>query len=75
MLINPPEGFDSLPHDLLIAKQKAYGLDHDSLRLMRSYLSNQYQRIKLNSVFSLWMQSIIVVPQVPCLGLSTLASF
>ena len=34
-----------------------------SLRLMRSYLSNRHQRIKLDSVFSSWIQTIIGVPQ------------
>ena len=55
-------------HDLITAKLHAYGLDRDSLRLLRSYLSNWYQRIKLNSVFSLWMQTIIGVSQVSILG-------
>ena len=44
-------------------KQCAYGLDHDSLRLIRSYLSSQHQRIKLDSLFSSWIQTIIGVPQ------------
>ena len=42
---------DCLPHDLIIAKLHTYGLDHESLRLIRSYLSNRPQRIKLDSVF------------------------
>ena len=46
------KAFDCLPHDLTIAKQHAYGLDLDSVRLIRSYLSNRHQRIKLESVFS-----------------------
>ena len=46
-----------------IAQLHAYGIDHDSLRLIRSY-----QRIKLNSDFSSWMQTIIVVPQGSILG-------
>ena len=62
------KAFDCLPHDLIIAKLHAYGLDHDSLRLIRSYLSNRHQRIKLDSVFSSWMQTIIGVPQGSILG-------
>ena len=27
------KAFDYLPHDLILAKLHAYGLDHDSLRL------------------------------------------
>ena len=44
-------------------KLYAYGLDHDSLRLIRSYLSSQHQRMKLDSLFSSWIQTIIGVPQ------------
>ena len=62
------KAFDCLPHNLIIAKLHAYGLDHDSLRLIRSYLSNRHQRIKLDSVFSSWMQTIIGVPQGSILG-------
>ena len=62
------KAFDCLSHNLLIAKLHAYGLDHDSLKLIRSYLSNRHQRIKLNSVFSPWLQTIIGVPQGSTLG-------
>ena len=34
------KAFDCLPHNLIIAKLHVYGLGHDSLRLIRSYLSN-----------------------------------
>ena len=47
------KAFHRLPHDLIIVKLHAYGVDHDSLRrLIRSFLSNQNQRIKLDSVLS-----------------------
>ena len=62
------KAFDCLPHDLTIAKQHAYGLDLDSVRLIRSYLSNRHQRIKLESVFISCMQTITGVPQGPILG-------
>ena len=62
------KAFDCLPHDLIIAKLHAYTLDHDSLRLIRSYLSNRHQRTELASVFSSWMQTIIGVPQGSVLG-------
>ena len=55
--------FDCLHHDLIIATLHDYGLHHDSLRLTRTYLSNQQQRIKLYLVFNSWMQTIIEVPQ------------
>ena len=57
------KAFDCLPHDLIIAKLHAYGLDHDTPRLIKSYLSNRHQRIKLDSVFTSCIQTIIGVPQ------------
>ena len=59
---------DSQPHDFIIIKLHPYGLDHDSLRLIRKYLSNRHQRIKLDSSFSSWVQTIIRVPQNSILG-------
>ena len=38
-----------LPHDLLIAKLEAYGLDVNSLRLMYNYLDSRLQRVKIGS--------------------------
>ena len=62
------KAFDCLPHDLIITKLLPYGLDHDSLRPIRIYLSNQHQRIKLESVVSSKIQTIIGVPQGSILG-------
>ena len=62
------KAFDCPPHALIIAKLHAHGLDHDSLRLIRTYLSNRHQRTKLESVFSSWIQTIIEVPQGSILG-------
>ena len=64
------KAFDCLPHELIIAKLHAYGVDHDSLRLI-SYLSNRHQKIKLDSVkffFSSWIQTITGVSQGFILG-------
>ena len=39
---------DCLPHDLLTAKLEAYGLDTASLYLLKNYLSNSKQKLKLD---------------------------
>ena len=44
--------FDSLCHDLLIAKLHAYDLDIASLNLFQDFLSNCKQRTKEDSFFS-----------------------
>ena len=43
LLTDLSKAFDCLPHDLMIAKLHAYGLDTKSLRFMHSYLTNRKQ--------------------------------
>ena len=62
------KAFDTISHDLLIAKLHAYGFDKTTLKLMKSYLSNRWQRSKINSSFSTWTELIIGVPQGSVLG-------
>ena len=38
------KAFDSLDHDLLLAKLETYGLDNNVVHFMRSYLTNRLQR-------------------------------
>ena len=46
------KAYDCLPHDLLIAKLEAYGLDMASLSLIKNYLANRKQRTKVGSSYS-----------------------
>ena len=62
------KAFDSLPHDLLLAKLSAYGFDKCSLKLLHSYLSHRMQRTKIGSCFSSWLELILGVPQGSILG-------
>ena len=48
------KAFDCLPHNLITAKLHDYGFDKASLRLTQSYLTNRYQRVKINNSYSLW---------------------
>ena len=52
----------------MIAKLHAYGLDKDALKLIKSYLSNRWQRTKINLSFSSWSELITGVPQGSVLG-------
>ena len=52
LLTDLSKAFDCLPHDLIIAKLHAYGFDKASLRLMHSYLTDRYQRVKINNSYS-----------------------
>ena len=55
--------FDTLNYDLLLAKLQACGFNRDSFKNFHSYLSNRYQRTKINKSFSSWSKIVCGVPQ------------
>ena len=67
ILMDLSKAFDTINHDLLIAKLNAYGFDKCTLRVLKSYFSNRTQRTKVNNTFSSWTQ-IIRGPQGSVLG-------
>ena len=62
------KAFDSIPHALLLAKLKAYGVGVTSIGLLRSYLSARLQRVKIGDTFSQWELVRRGVPQGSVLG-------
>ena len=54
LLMDLTKIFDCLPHDLIIAKLYACRIDKASLRLVHSYLTDRYERVKINISYSLW---------------------
>ena len=62
------KAFDCLSHELVLAKLLAYGVDIKSLKLLQDYLSDQTQRVKLDSTFSSWLKILLEVPQRSILG-------
>ena len=44
IIMDLSKAFDSLNHELLLAKLKAYGLDSSSVTFMKNYLTNRLQR-------------------------------
>ena len=60
--------FDCIPHDLIIAKMEAYGLDICALRLIHAYLNNRKQGTKVNKVYGSWKDIIFGIPQGSILG-------
>ena len=68
VLTDLSKAFDCLNHDLLIAKLAAYGFSIDALKLVRSYLTNRYQRVRINGSYSYWIEVIFGVPQGSILG-------
>ena len=68
VLMDLSKTFDTLNHDLLIAKLDAYGFSKSALDLIHSYSKNRWQRVKINGNFSSWVELLQGVPQVSVLG-------
>ena len=62
------KAFDTINHELMIAKLSAYGLDKNSLKIILSYLKDRWQRTKIDTTFSSWSQLLQGVPQGSVLG-------
>ena len=63
------KAFDTINHDLLVAKLHTYGFSNDSLKLLSSYLKNRWYRTKINHKFSSWKELSQGVSQGSVLGL------
>ena len=48
------KAFDTINYYLLLSKLKAYGLNENSVSLLRSCLTNMYQQMNISSTFSDW---------------------
>ena len=68
LLTDLSKTFDCISHDLLIAKLEAYVFHFNASRLLHSYLSDRYQRLRVNSNYSSWSEIICGVPQGSILG-------
>ena len=68
MLMDLSKAFDTLNHELLLAKLHAYGFSKSALKLVHSYLKNRWQRTKINNSFSSWVELLSGVPQGSVLG-------
>ena len=62
------KAFDTLNHNLIIAKLGAYGFERDSLSFMKSYLKDRPPRFRVNNNFSSWEKIIAGLPQGSVLG-------
>ena len=54
VLIDLSKAFDTINHELLIAKLHAYGFSEEALALIASYLSDRWQHVRTNDTFSTW---------------------
>ena len=66
--MDPSKVFDTINYDLLPSRFNAYGFTKKSLRLIKSYLKNRWQKIKVNTTFSSWSELLVEVPKGSVLG-------
>ena len=56
------KAFDSIPHNLLIAKMHAYGFSLDAVTFFYSYLKRRKQKVRINNSYSVFQILLSGVP-------------
>ena len=62
------DAFDCIPHYLLIAKLRAYGLSFEKVTVLNRHLSNHKQCAKINNICNEILKMLSGVPQGCILG-------
>ena len=68
ILMDLSKAFDCLPHELLIAKLAAYGVERKTLELFYSYLKERKQSVSIKGKLSMFLEILAGVPQGSILG-------
>ena len=63
VLMDLSKAFDTIKHELLIAKLHAYGFSRDSLELIHNFLNDRWHRTKVNNSYSSWKEIKCGMPQ------------
>ena len=63
VLMDLSKAYDFLRNILLLAKLSAYDFDESAIILVANYLSNRYQRVKIGSTFSSYIEVLRGVSQ------------
>lgn len=62
------KAFDCIHHSLLLAKLEAYGFNDKSIKLMKSYFIDRYNRLRISGITSSWKKVKKGCPQGSLLG-------
>ena len=69
VLMDLSKAFDRIPHDFLIAKLHAYGLEFDTVTFFHNYLKHPKQSVKIDNISSFFRTNLLSrVPQGSILG-------
>ena len=68
ILMDLSKAFDTINHELLITKLYAYGFSKESLKIISSYMTDRWQRTRIDNSFSSWSALLKGVPQGSVLG-------
>ena len=68
VLMDLSKAFDSIPHDLLIAKMHAYGFSINAVTFFYLYLKRRTQNVRINNNDSVFQILLFVVSQGSILG-------
>ncbi len=62
------KAFDCLPHSLLLEKLRHYHFGDGAIKLLESYRTNRFQRVKLSQAVSSWAKLNKGIPQGSVIG-------
>ena len=61
ILMDLSKAFDTLDHNVLLAKLNAYGFSFNAIKFVQSYLSERFERVNINNNFSEWRKILLGV--------------
>jgi len=62
------KAFDKIPRKRLISKLSSYGLNKELIEWITAFLINRKQRVRINNIFSDWVDTDSGIPQRSLLG-------
>ena len=62
------KAFDTINHELMVAKLNSYGFDRSALLMISGYLKNRWHKTRINASYSSWKELLQGVPQGSVLG-------